>query len=476
MPEFFSFISEILWGSLMVYLLAAAGIWFAFRTLLVPFRYITDFTRSLKNSRVAQHGALSSWQALCLSLATRMGSGNLAGVAFALTTGGPGAIFWMWVSALLAMAVSFAECSLAQLYKERDENNQLRGGPAWYMARGLGMRWMGVIFSVFLLFSYGLVFNTVQSSAVARALSFAWEIPGMATGLLLVLVSLLFVVKGLSSIARLMQWLVPLMACAWVLVSVGVSLWHAELLPGVFATIFKSAFGWHEAATGTLAWTLGQAVTSGFQRSMFANEAGMGSSPNAAAAAASWPPHPVAQGIVQMIGVITDTFFVCTASALLLLLAGTMPVEGVFGGIQAIQKAMVSLTGHWGAGFVAIIVMLFAFTSIVANYTYAENNLIFLRWHNPRNIWLLRGGMLVMVFMGTMLSVPLIWYVADVTMALMALINLTAILLLSPVVSLLARDYLRQRKLGVLPVFDPGRYPDINRQLAPGSWDQIPRE
>lgn len=475
MPEFFSFISEILWGSLMVYLLAAAGIWFAFRSLFIPFRYIADFAQSLKSSRVAQHGALTSWQALCLSLATRMGSGNLAGVAFALTTGGPGAIFWMWVSALLAMAISFAECSLAQLYKERDDENLLRGGPAWYMARGLGMRWMGVIFSIVLLLTYGLVFNTIQSSAVARAMSYAWEVPGIVTGLLLVLASCLVILKKLSSIARLMQWIVPLMAIAWVLVSAGVSLWHADLLPGVFATIFKCAFGWQEAATGTMAWTLGQAVTSGFQRSMFANEAGMGSSPNAAAAAASWPPHPVAQGIVQMIGVVTDTFFVCTASALLLLLAGTTPVEGVFGGIQSIQKAMVSLTGDWGAGFVAIIVVLFAFTSIVANYTYAENNLIFLRHNSQRNIWLLRTGMMVMVLIGSIISVPLIWYVADVTMALMALINLTAILLLSPVVSLLARDYLRQRKLGVMPVFDPQRYPDIHRQLAPGCWDDLPR-
>lgn len=475
MPQFFSFISEILWGSLMVYLLAAAGIWFAFRSLLVPFRYITDFGKSLKSSRIAQRGALSSWQALCLSLATRLGSGNLAGVAFALTTGGPGAIFWMWVSALLAMAISFAECSLAQLYKTRDEDNQLRGGPAWYMERGLGMRWMGVLFSVFLLFTYGLVFNTIQSSAVSRAMEYAWEIPGIVTGLLLVVVSLFFVLKGISSIARLMQWIVPLMACAWVLISMGVSVWHADLLPGVLATIFKSAFGWHEAATGTMAWTLGQAVTSGFQRSMFANEAGMGSTPNAAAAAASWPPHPVAQGIVQMIGVVTDTFFVCTASALVLLLAGVSPVEGVFGGIQSIQKAMVSLTGDWGAGFVAIIVVLFAFTSIVANYTYAENNLVFLRCNSRRNIWLLRTGTLAMVLFGSVISVPLIWYVADVTMALMALINLTAILLLSPIVSLLAKDYMRQRKLGVMPVFDPQRYPEINRQLAPGSWDNLPR-
>ncbi len=210
-------------------------------------------------------------------------------------------------------------------------------------------------------------------------------------------------------------------------------------------------------------------MTSGFQRSMFANEAGMGSSPNAAAAAASWPPHPAAQGIVQMIGVLTDTFLVCTASALVLLLAGVTPATDTYGGIQLMQQAMVSLTGGWGAGFVALIVILFALTSIVANYIYAENNLVFLRRNSRRNIWLLRTCVMAMVLLGSVISVPLIWHVADVVMALMAMINLTAILLLSPVVRLLARDYMRQRKLGVMPVFDPKRYPDINRQLAPGA-------
>ncbi|WLI75534.1 sodium:alanine symporter family protein [Kosakonia sp. H02] len=474
MPEFFSFISEILWGSLMVYLLAAAGIWFAFRSGFVPFRFIADFGQSLKSSRSAPRDALSSWQALCLGLATRLGSGNLAGVAFALTTGGPGAIFWMWIAALVGMATSFAECSLAQLYKERDGENQLRGGPAWYMERGLGMRWMGVLFSIFLLLTYGLVFNTIQSSVVTRAVHYAWQVPGIVTGVVLATCCFLLMIKGLKNVARLLQWLVPVIAFIWIVVSFGVSLWHASLLPDVFATIIKSAFGWQEAATGTMAYTLSQAMTSGFQRSMLTNEAGMGSSPNAAAMAASSPPHPAAQGIVQMIGVLTDTFLVCTASALVLLLAGNAPANNVYVGIQLMQQSMVSLTGNWGAGFIAFIVVLFAFTSIVANYLYAENNLIFLRRNSPRNVWLLRSGVLVMVLFGSVLSVPLIWHIADVVMALMAMINLIAILLLTPVVSLLARDYFRQRKLGVIPVFNAQRYPEIKRQLAPGTWDELP--
>lgn len=470
MPEFFSFISEILWGSLMLYLLLAAGIWFAFKSKFVPFRLIGDFYHNLKHSR-AQSGGLTSYQALFLSLAGRMGSGNLAGVALAITAGGPGAIFWMWISALIGMATCFAESTLAQLYKERDANQQFRGGPAWYMARGLGMRWMGVLFSVFLLLVYGLLFNTIQANSVANAVHFAWHFNEIYTGLIFAGMILLLITKSMKQIARIMQWVVPIMALAWVMTSVGIGIAHFTALPEMFANIVKSAFGWQEAAAGTMGYTLSQALTSGFQRSMYSNEAGMGSTPNAAAAAASSPPHPAAQGFVQMVGVIVDTFLVCTASAFILLLAKDTPTDNPIIGVQIIQEAMVALTGSWGASFVAVIIIMFAFNSIIANYVYAENNLIFLRMNSRRNIWLLRIGILLMVLIGSQLRIPLLWHVADVMMAFMAITNMTAILLLSPVVTLIAADYLRQRKMGVMPVFDPKRYPDINQQLAPGAWD-----
>lgn len=469
MPEFFSFISEILWGSLMLYLLLAAGIWFAFKSKFVPFRLIGDFYHNLKHSR-AQSGGLTSYQALFLSLAGRMGSGNLAGVALAITAGGPGAIFWMWISALIGMATCFAESTLAQLYKERDANQQFRGGPAWYMARGLGMRWMGVLFSVFLLLVYGLLFNTIQANSVANAVHFAWHFNEIYTGLIFAGMILLLITKSMKQIARIMQWVVPIMALAWVMTSVGIGIAHFTALPEMFANIVKSAFGWQEAAAGTMGYTLSQALTSGFQRSMYSNEAGMGSTPNAAAAAASSPPHPAAQGFVQMVGVIVDTFLVCTASAFILLLAKDTPTDNPIIGVQIVQEAMVALTGSWGASFVAVIIM-FAFNSIIANYVYAENNLIFLRMNSRRNIWLLRIGILLMVLIGSQLRIPLLWHVADVMMAFMAITNMTAILLLSPVVTLIAADYLRQRKMGVMPMFDPKRYPDINQQLAPGAWD-----
>ena len=476
MPDFFFFINEVLWGSIMIYLLLGAGIWFTLRSGFIQFRYIRKFGRSLKNSVTPQPGGLTSFQALCTSLAARLGSGNLAGVALAISAGGPGAVFWMWMTALLGMATSFAESSLAQLYKEKDKRGQFRGGPAWYMARGLGMRWMGVLFSLFLLLAYGLIFNTVQANSVAHAMRYAFSCPEWLAGLALASIVLLTISFGLKGIARLMQWLVPIMALLWVAASLFVAALHLDQVPGVLATIVKSAFGWREVASGALGYTFSQALMAGFQRGMFSNEAGMGSTPNAAAAASSWPPHPAAQGIVQMIGVFTDTIIICSASAMILLLAGPVPHASGTVGIQLLQQALVTLTGGWGAGFVSLILILFAFSSIVVNYLYAENNLIFLKLDSRAAIGTLRLGVILMVVAGSLLSIPLVWQLADIIMALMAITNLTAILLLSPVVTLIARDYLRQRKLGVPPVFDPARYPDIKAQLAPGTWDDLPRQ
>ena len=476
MPDFLSFISEILWGSVMIYLLLGCGIWFTWRTGYIQFRYIRQFSKSLKRSLTPRAGGLTSFQVLCISLAARVGSGNLAGVALAITVGGPGAVFWMWIAAIIGMASSFAECSLAQLYKERDAKGQFRGGPAWYMSRGLGMRWMGVLFSLFLLAAYGLIFNTVQANSTAHALQYAFNVSGSVTGVAMALLALLVITRGLKGAARLSQWLVPFMAMLWVLTCLLITLWHIAELPSIINLIIRSAFGWQEAAAGAAGYTVSQAITSGFQRSMFSNEAGMGSTPNAAAAAASFPPHPAAQGIVQMIGVLIDTIVICSASAMVVLLAGHGTKTTSYDGIQLIQHAMSVLVGEWGASFVAVVMMLFAFTSIVANYIYAENNLIFLRWDKPWAIWLLRIATLSMVVLGSLLSLPVVWQMADVIMALMAITNLTAILLLSPVVRIIALDYLRQRKLGVTPVFDPDYYPEIAQQLAPDSWDPPPRQ
>ncbi len=476
MPDFLYFIDEILWGSVMIYLLLAAGIWFTFRTGFIQFRSLRRLSQNLKNSLSPQPGGLTSFQALCTSLAARVSSGNLAGVALAISAGGPGAVFWMWVTVIIGMATSFAECSLAQLFKEPDREGQFRGGPAWYMARGLGMRWMGVLFSIFLVVAYGLIFNSVQANSVAHALRFAFDCPEILAGGALAIASLLVMVTGIRGVARLMQWMLPAMAFLWVAASVAVTACHIEQLPEVFTLIVKSAFGWREATAGAMGYTLSQALTAGFQRGMFSNEAGMGSTPNAAAAAASWPPHPAAQGIVQMVGVFIDTIVICTASAMIVLLAGPPESHSNTAGIQLVQQALINLTGSWGAGFVALIVFLFAFSSIVVNYIYAENNLIFIHPDARKSRWVLRAGVALMVVLGSLLSLPLVWQLADVIMALMAITNLTAILLLSPIVMLIARDYLRQRKLGIQPVFNAARYPEISAQIAPGSWDDLPRQ
>lgn len=472
MADFFLFINEILWGSILIYLLVGAGLWFTWRCGFVQFRYLTHLRSLLMASKSTDSSGLSSFQALCTSLAARVGSGNLSGVALALTLGGPGAIFWMWVVAMLGMATSFAECTLAQLYKTRDSEGNYRGGPAWYMERGLGMRWMGVMFSIFLMIAFGLIFNAVQANSIANAVNHAFGIPKTWIGMALVVITAGTIWGGMRGTARVAQWLVPFMALIWVLTSLVVMAMNIERLPEVVSLVFKSAFGWQEAASGAIGFTISQAITTGFQRGMFSNEAGMGSSPNAAAAAAAWPPHPASQGLVQMFGVLIDTMIICTATAGIILFSGILDTaDPSMNGITLVQQALSSMVGSWGTGFIALIVMLFAFTSIVANYAYAENNLFFLQQKSPFATVLFRCMALVMVMFGTLSPLPLVWQMADVAMAFMAVTNLTAILLLSPIARDLSADYLRQLKLGEIPVFDPNRFPEIKSQLAPGIWD-----
>lgn len=472
MADFFLFINEILWGSVLIYLLVGAGLWFTWRCGFVQFRYLTQIRSIILSNKSGDSSGLSSFQALCTSLAARVGSGNLSGVALALTLGGPGAIFWMWVVAMLGMATSFAECTLAQLYKTRDDEGNYRGGPAWYMERGLGMRWMGVMFSIFLMIAFGLIFNAVQANSIANAVNHAFGIPKTWIGIGLVVLTAGVIWGGMRGTARIAQWMVPFMAFIWVLMSLVVMAMNIERLPEVVSLVFKSAFGWQEAASGAIGFTISQAITTGFQRGMFSNEAGMGSSPNAAAAAAAWPPHPASQGLVQMFGVLIDTIIICTATAGIILFSGILDTANPsMNGITLVQQALSSMVGSWGTGFIAFIVMLFAFTSIVANYAYAENNLFFLQQKSPFATVLFRCLALMMVMFGTLSPLTLVWQMADTAMAFMAVTNLTAILLLSPIARDLSKDYLRQLKLGETPVFDPNRFPEIKSQLAPDIWD-----
>ena len=458
-------LNGLIWGKVLIWLLVGSGVYFSVRLGFVQFRRFTHVFTVLRGSRNSDDAGISSFQALCTSLAARVGTGNIAGVAVAITLGGPGAIFWMWVIALVGMATGFVEATLAQLFKVRDGNGQFRGGPAYYMARGLNARWMGVLFSIFLIIAFGFVFNSVQANTISGAMQGAFGLPNWLSGVVVVLLTALIIFGGLRSIARFSEIAVPFMAGAYLLVALGIILTNLGQVPEVLMLIVKSAFGLHEAAAGGI----GAAILNGFKRGLFSNEAGMGSAPNAAASATPYPPHPVSQGYVQMAGVFIDTLLICTASAAIILLAGVP--AGDAEGIMLVQQALTSEVGSWAKYFLAVVILFFAFTSIVANYFYAENCLVFLERNGARGLLLFRLAVLGMVMFGALASLPFVWNLADVSMGLMAITNLVAILLLSGLVIRLSQDYDRQRRAGQVPTFDANAHPDIQAMIEPGIWD-----
>lgn len=471
MSDLLSLINNLLWSSVLVYLLIGTGIYFSFRTRLMQIRHFSHMFSVLKNSHRHGKSGISSFQALCTSLAARIGTGSLTGVAIALTVGGPGAIFWMWIVAFIGMATSFIESTLAQLYKTRDAQGNFRGGPADYMEKGLGLRWMGVMFSIFLIIAFGLVFNAFQANSIAQASHVAFHIPPLYMGLTLVVLCGIIIFGGMRSIARAAQILVPVMALSYLIIAAWVIGDNLQQLPAILLLIVKSAFGLQEAAAGAVGYGISQALTLGVQRGLFSNEAGMGSAPNAAAAADPYPPHPASQGYVQMLGVFVDTIVICSATALIILSSGALQhTSGDISGIELIQLAFSSAIGSWGAPFIAIVIFFFAFTSIIANYAYAENNIVFLQQNHPRRLLLFRCFTLGMVLFGTLAELPLIWMMANISMALMALTNLVALLLLSEVALRLAKDYNHQRRIGKLPTLDVNKYPDLIAQIEPGIW------
>jgi AGCS family alanine or glycine:cation symporter len=463
--------NDLLWGSILVYLLVGVGIYFTVRLGFIQFRHFGHMFSVLKNSRKADSAGISSFQALCTSLAARVGTGNMAGVAVALTAGGPGAIFWMWLIAMLGMATSFAESTLAQLYKTRDNDGNYRGGPAYYMEKGLGMRWMGVLFSIFLIIAFGLVFNAVQANAIASAMNTAFDFERSYTGVAIVVISAFVIFGGIRKIARTAEIIVPIMALAYLAIALFIMFANIEKVPEVLALIFKSAFGLQEAAAGGLGYAIAQAMINGIKRGLFSNEAGMGSAPNAAASATPYPPHPASQGYVQMLGVFMDTIVICSATVAIILMSGEYVPHGEVTGIELTQRALTAQVGSWGGIFVAVAIFFFAFTSIIANYSYAETNLIFLEHNNKKGLVLFRVIVLGMVMFGSMATLPTVWALADVSMGLMAIVNLVAIILLSGIVIKLAKDYNRQLDAGKVPTFDANDFPELKSQLEDGIWD-----
>jgi len=469
--DLINLMNDLLWGSILVYLLVGVGIYFTVRLGFIQFRHFGHMFSVLKNSRKADSAGISSFQALCTSLAARVGTGNMAGVAVALTAGGPGAIFWMWLIAMLGMATSFAESTLAQLYKTRDNDGNYRGGPAYYMEKGLGMRWMGVLFSIFLIIAFGLVFNAVQANAIASAMNTAFDFERSYTGVGIVIISAFVIFGGIRKIARTAEIIVPIMALAYLAIALFIMFANIERVPEVIALIFKSAFGLQEAAAGGLGYAIAQAMINGIKRGLFSNEAGMGSAPNAAASATPYPPHPASQGYVQMLGVFMDTIVICSATVAIILMSGEYVPHGEVTGIELTQRALTTQVGSWGGIFVAVAIFFFAFTSIIANYSYAETNLIFLEHNNKKGLVLFRIIVLGMVMFGSLATLPTVWALADVSMGLMAIVNLVAIILLSGIVIKLAKDYNRQLDAGKVPTFDANDFPELKSQLEDGIWD-----
>ena len=470
MIDIINSISGLLWGHILVYLLIAAGLFFTIKLKFIQFIQFPHMIKVMFNSRQCDKDGISSFQAFCTSLAARVGTGNMAGVAVALYLGGAGAIFWMWLIALIGMATSFAESTLAQAYKTRDEHGNFRGGPAYYMQYGLGKRWMGVVFSLCLILAFGLVFNAVQSNSIAAAFKVAFDIPNYVVGLVLVAGSGIIIFGGLKTISRFAEMVVPFMALAYLLVALYVCAMNASELPTVFMRIINSAFGIEQAGAGAIGYGVMQAMIQGIKRGLFSNEAGMGSAANAAATATPNPPHPASQGYVQMLGVFIDTVVICSATAALILLSDQLVADSGVTGIALTQAALEEHVGSWGAVFVAIAILFFAFTSIVANYSYAETNLLFLEHNHEHGMLIFRLIVLAMVMFGSVSELGLIWTLADISMGLMAIVNVIALFMLSGVVIWLANDYTAQRKAGKLPTFDPTQHQQLDKTIPKGIW------
>ncbi|STA99300.1 alanine/glycine:cation symporter family protein [Clostridium baratii] len=450
--------NDFLWTYILIALLLVLGAYFTIRTNFVQFRYLKEMFRLLGDgfSNKKEKGSISSFQAFCISTASRVGTGNLAGIAIAISVGGPGAIFWMWIIALIGAGSSFVESTLAQIYKEKNEDGSFRGGPAYYMQKGLNKKWMGVLFSVLITLAFGLVFNSVQSNTITESFNTAFGVNRLVIGIILTVLTALIIFGGIHRIAKVTEVLVPVMALAYIGIAVIILIMNATEIPSVLKLIVENAFGFKEVAGGTL----GGALLLGIKRGLFSNEAGMGSAPNAAATANVT--HPVKQGLIQTLGVFTDTLIICSCTAFIILLSGVdYSGPNASTGIKLTQDALSSQIGPFGNTFIAICILLFAFSSIVGNYYYGESNIEFLndkKWF----LFAYRVCVILMVLFGSVAKVDVVWNLADVFMGLMAIVNLVAIFMLSKYAFLALKDYTEQKKSGIKePVFKASSIPGL---------------
>lgn len=444
-------LSDLLYTYILIILLLATGIYFTIRTRFVQFRLLREAIRVVMEPKNDENG-LSSFQALMVSTASRVGTGNIAGISTAICLGGPGAVFWMWVTALLGSASAFIESTLAQIYKRRAEDGTCYGGPAYYIQAVLKRRWVGVLFAVFLILTYMVGFNLVASFNITdtfRAYSFFDEstTPYIVGGILAVIFCIC-ICGGSRQISRITGVLVPLMGIFYLALALYVVVTHFELIPKMFADIFTNAFDIHAIFGGFT----GSCVMQGIKRGLFSNEAGVGSAPNAAASAAV--SHPVKQGLVQMLSVFIDTIVICSATSFMLLCSGIAPSDSLKG-MPWVQAAAAESLGGIGITFITVALFLFAFTTLIGNFFYAEMGLGYLCDKKPGRKLMIafRAIATVIVFGGSMMEFSVAWSTADVIMGFLALINLPVIIMLGGPAIRCMKDYVKQKKEGKNPVF-----------------------
>ena len=461
-------INTVVWGYILIYGLLAVGIYFSIRLRFLQIFRFREFIRAVTRTPEKDSQGITPIQALTTSLASRVGTGNIAGVAVAVYTGGPGALFWMWVVALLGMATAYAESALAQLYKVNDHHGLYRGGPAFYISRGLKSPWAGAVFSVALLVVFGLVFNAVQANAIAESFSESFSLDRTQVGVALAVLSGIVIFGGIRNIARVAEVVVPFMAVAYLGVALWVLVANVDKIPDVLVLIVRSAFGLDQAAGG-LVGGMTAAMLNGVKRGLYSNEAGMGSAPNIAAVAIPSPHHPSSQGFVQALGVFIDTILICTATGVMILMSDALqPGSGVTGTVLT-QHALAYHIGEHGKDFVALAVFFFAFTSIIGNYSYAEGALTYLNINNKPCLFILRALVLVFIVWGAREAITTVFDAADAVMGIMAIINLVGISLLSGLVVKLTRDYFEQAKHGD-PRFRLSDYPELKGQIEEEIW------
>lgn len=458
--SFLDAINDILWTYILIIGLLGAAIWFTIKTRGAQFRMIGEMIRLLctsgkRDTELAalseKHHSVSSFQAFAISIASRVGTGNLAGVATAIAIGGPGSIFWMWVIALLGSASALIESILAQLFKVKGEDS-FRGGPAYYIFKGLNKRWFAVIFAVLISITFGLAFNSVQANTITEALAMSFGFDRTIVGLIISVLTLAIIWGGIQRISRFSEIVVPIMAILYLLLAVVIVVMNIGRIPTVIMLIVKEAF----TGDAVLGGGIGMALLMGIKRGLFSNEAGMGSAPNVAATASV--SHPVKQGLLQTLSVFTDTIIICTCTAFIILISGLFTSGAQ--GITLTQVALESEVGKSGSVFVAIAIFFFAFTSIVSNYYYGETNLKFIR-NSSSLVNTYRICVSAMVFVGSIATLDFVWAFADVTMGLMTICNLIALMFLGKYAVRCFYDYTDQLKLGVNPVYRRSTIPEI---------------